>query len=46
MRTFGTVEVTQQIGTVTRVASRKPVTITQHRKPRFIQMSIEGYEKM
>jgi len=46
MRTFSTVELTQQIGTVTHVASREPVAITQHRKPRFILMSIEDYEKM
>jgi prevent-host-death family protein len=46
MRKFSTVELTQQIGTVTHVASREPVTITQHRKPRFVLMSIEDYERL
>ncbi len=46
MRSFSTVELTQQIGTVTHVASREPVTITQHRKPRFVLMSIEDYERL
>lgn len=46
MRQFSTVELTQQIGTVTHAASREPVTITQHRKPRFVLMSIEDYERM
>lgn len=39
------VELTQQIGRVTHVASREPVIITQHRKPRFVLMSFEGYER-
>lgn len=46
MRKFSTVELTQQIGTVTHIASREPVTITQHRKPRFVLMSIEDYERL
>lgn len=46
MREFSTVELTQKIGTVTHVASREPVTITQHRKPRFVLMSIEDYERL
>lgn len=46
MRTFSTVELTQPIGTVTHFASKEPVTITQHGKPRFVLMSIEDYEKM
>lgn len=46
MRKFSTVELTQQIGTVTHAASREPVTITQHRKPRFVLMSIEDYERL
>lgn len=46
MRTFSTVELTQQIGTVTHIASKEPVAITQHRKARFVLMSIEDYEKM
>lgn len=46
MRKFSTVELTQQIGMVTHAASREPVTITQHRKPRFVLMSIEDYERL
>ena len=46
MRTFSTVELTQQVGVVTYAASREPVTITHHRKPRFVLMSIEDFEKM
>ncbi len=46
MRTFSTVELTQQIGEVTHAASREPVTITHHRKPRFVLMSMEDFEKM
>lgn len=46
MRKFSTVELTQQIGTVTHAASREPVAITHHRKPRFVLMSIEDYERL
>jgi prevent-host-death family protein len=46
LRTFSTVELTQQIGAVTHAASREPVTITHHRKPRFVLMSMEDFEKM
>ena len=46
MREFSTVELTQKIGDVTHLASREPVTITQHRKPRFVLMSIEDYRRL
>ncbi len=46
MRTFSTVELTQQVGAVTHAASREPVTITHHRKPRFVLMSVEDFEKL
>jgi len=46
MRQFSTVELTQKIGDVTHAASRAPVAITHHRKPRFILMSIEDYERL
>ena len=45
MRTFSTVELTQQGGTVTPAASKERVTITHHRKPRFVLMSMEDFEK-
>jgi prevent-host-death family protein len=46
LRTFSTVELTQQIGAVTDAAAREPVMITHHRKPRFVLMSMEDFEKM
>jgi prevent-host-death family protein len=46
LRTFSTVELTQQIGSVTHAASKEPVTITHHRKPRFVLMSMEDFERM
>jgi prevent-host-death family protein len=46
MREFSTVELTQQIGTVTHAASREPVAITHHRKRRFVLMTIEDYERL
>lgn len=46
MRQFSTVELTQKIGDVTHLASREPVAITQHRKARFVLMSIEDYERL
>lgn len=46
MRQFSTVELTQRIGDVTHLARREPVAITQHRKARFVLMSIEDYERL
>ena len=46
MREFSTVELTQKIGDVTHLARKEPVAITQHRKPRFVLMSIEDYERL
>jgi prevent-host-death family protein len=46
MRQFSTVELTQKIGDVTHVASKEPVAITHHRKPRFVLMNIEDYERL
>jgi prevent-host-death family protein len=46
VRQFSTVELTQKIGDVTHLASREPVAITQHRKARFVLMSIEDYERL
>lgn len=46
MRQFSTVELTQKIGDVTHMATKEPVAITQHRKPRFVLMSMEDYERL
>ncbi len=46
MRQFSTAELVKHIGDVTHAASQEPVAITQHRKPRFVMMSMEKYETM
>lgn len=46
MREFSTVELLRDLKTVTHAAARAPVTITQHRKPRFVLMAIEDYERL
>jgi PHD/YefM family antitoxin component YafN of YafNO toxin-antitoxin module len=46
MRSFSTVDLLRDLKTVTHAASRAPISITQHRKPRFVLMAIEDYEKM
>lgn len=46
MRSFSTVDLLRDLKTVTHAAARAPIAITQHRKPRFVLMAIEDYEKM
>jgi prevent-host-death family protein len=46
MRTFSTADLNKHVGDVTDAARRGPVFITHHRKPRFVLMAIEDYEKM
>ncbi|MBV9989709.1 MAG: type II toxin-antitoxin system Phd/YefM family antitoxin [Alphaproteobacteria bacterium] len=46
MRKFTTVELLRDLKTVTHAAAKSPVAITQHRKPRFVMMAIEDYEKL
>ena len=46
MRSFSTVDLLRDLKTVTHAAARAPVTITQHRKPRFVMMAVEDYEKL
>lgn len=46
MRKFTTVELLRDLKTVTHAAARGPVAITQHRKPRFVMMAIEDFEKL
>jgi prevent-host-death family protein len=46
MRAFSTVELLRDLKTVTHAAARAPVVITQHRKPRFVLMAVEDYEKL
>jgi prevent-host-death family protein len=46
MREFTTVELLRDLKTVTHAAARAPVTITQHRKPRFVLMAVEDFEQL
>jgi prevent-host-death family protein len=46
MRAFSTVELLRDLKTVTHAAAREPVAITQHRKPRFVLMAIEDFERL
>jgi len=46
IRQFTTGDLNKQVGDVTDVASREPVILTKHRKPRFVLMSYEHYERM
>jgi PHD/YefM family antitoxin component YafN of YafNO toxin-antitoxin module len=46
MRAFSTVDLLRDLKTVTHAAAREPVAITQHRKPRFVLMAIEDFERL
>jgi len=46
MRQFSTVELLRDLKTVTHAAAREPIAITQHRKPRFVLMAVEDYERL
>lgn len=46
MRKFSTVELLRNLKTVTHAAARAPVAITQHRRPRFVLMAVEDYERV
>ncbi len=46
MRQFTTVELLRDLKTVTHAAAREPVTITQHRKPRFVLMAVEDFDRL
>ncbi|KXF78099.1 prevent-host-death protein [Paramesorhizobium deserti] len=46
MRHFTTGDLNKQVGDVTDAASREPVVLTKHGKPRFVLMSYEHYERM
>lgn len=46
MRQFTTGDLNKQVGDVTDAAAREPVVLTKHRKPRFVLMSYEHYERM
>ena len=43
---FSTVELLRDLKTVTHAAARAPVAITQHRKPRFVLMALEDFDRL
>ena len=45
MRTFPSTDLKQTLGDVLDAASQEPITITKHRKARFVIMSIRDYEQ-
>jgi prevent-host-death family protein len=46
MRAFTTHDLNKQVGEVTDAATKSPVVITRHRKPRFVMMSYEHYQRL
>lgn len=46
MRQFSTAELVKHVGDVTHAAAQAPVAITQHKKPRFVLMTMESFEAM
>ena len=46
MKQFTTGDLSKLIGDITDAASREPVMLTRHKKPRFVLMSYEHYERM
>jgi hypothetical protein len=46
MRRFTTVELDKNIGNIKAAAAREPVIITEHRKDRFVMMSMEDFERL
>lgn len=46
MRSFTTHDLNKQVGDVTDAAAKAPVIITRHRKPRFVMMSYEHYQRL
>ena len=43
---FPAADLARRTGDVLDAATRAPVTITRHRKPRYVLMSVEQYERM
>lgn len=46
MRSFTSVELVSAVDTVKTAAAREPVAITEHRKPKFVLMSMDDYERL
>jgi prevent-host-death family protein len=45
MRSFPSTDLKQTLGDVLDAASHEPITITKHKKPRYVLMSIRDYEQ-
>ncbi len=45
MRSFPSTDLKQTLGDVLDAASREPIIITKHRKPRYVLMNIRDYEQ-
>jgi hypothetical protein len=43
MKSFSTGELSRKIGDVTHAASKAPIAITYHSKPRYVMMSVEAF---
>jgi PHD/YefM family antitoxin component YafN of YafNO toxin-antitoxin module len=46
MREFSTVELLRDLTGVIHAAARAAVAITQHRKPRFVLMALDDYQRL
>ncbi|MGL4968210.1 MAG: type II toxin-antitoxin system prevent-host-death family antitoxin [Inquilinus sp.] len=46
MRSFTTSDLNKQVGEITEAARKGPVIITHHRKPKFVLMSMEHYDRL
>jgi prevent-host-death family protein len=46
MRSFTTSDLNKQVGEITDAARKAPVIITHHRKPKFVLMSVEHYDRL
>ncbi|TPI47916.1 type II toxin-antitoxin system Phd/YefM family antitoxin [Mesorhizobium sp. B2-9-1] len=44
MKQYPSTDLKQNLGDVLAAASQQPVSITRHKKPRYVLMSIEAYE--
>ena len=43
---FSTVDLVKKLDIVKAAASREPVAVTEHRKPKFVLMTVADYERL
>ena len=46
LKTFAAADLTRHTGDLFEAATRAPIAITRHRKPRFVVMSVAHYEAL